>query len=93
MSAVITKELAQKISKKLEAREKNGKKHDIACIYYKGKQIASFGIRRGSNKDSGHDYVSEQLFITKREARLLGECPLSRDQWLEIIEKKGKLPT
>lgn len=88
----ITKELAQKIARKLKAQIHSKGRHDFASIYFKGKMIASFGIRRGSKKDSGHDYVPEQLFIKQKEALQLGRCPLSREEWLSIIRAKGKLP-
>lgn len=45
--ATITKELAIKIAKKLGAEIQNrGGAHDLAKVYYKGKLIAHFGIRR-----------------------------------------------
>ena len=66
-----------------------GAKHDMAYVSYKGIEIASFGIRRGSSKDQGHDHVSKALHVGPRDARLLAQCPLSRKGWLEILEKKG----
>ena len=90
--AVITKELAERIVRKLKARIITGKKaHDIAQVYNDGKLVAWFGIRRSSNKDKGHDHIPEQIFLRPREAKLLGECPLSREEWLKILAGKGLL--
>ena len=53
----ITKGDATQIAKKLKARiYKSGKAHDLACIEYEGKEIASFGIRRGSGEHLGHGH-------------------------------------
>jgi hypothetical protein len=91
--AIITKELALKIAQKLKAKvvKRDNKAHDIAFIYYKDKIVAHFGIRRGSSKNLGHDHVPEQIFLRPSEAKLLGQCPLSREDWLETISKKGKI--
>jgi len=88
--AYITKELALKIAKKLNARIRHTTKaHDIAEIFHQGRLIATFGIRRGSNKNLGHDHIPQQIFIGARDARLLGQCPMSKEQWLQIVTDKG----
>lgn len=90
--AIITKELAQRIVRKLKAEvHKRGKAHDIAVVYHEGKMVANFGIRRGSNRNLPHDHIPEVIFLRPNEARLLAQCPLSREQWIKIISKKGKL--
>ena len=90
--AVITKELALKIVKKLKAKVvKRAKPHDIALIEHEGRIIAQFGIRRGSKKNSGHDHIPEQIFLRSRQAKELGQCPLSREDWIKIITEKGKV--
>jgi len=89
--AVITKELALKIAKKLGARIDEGhtKAHDLALVYHEDRLIAHFGIRRGSSKDLPHDHIPSALYIRTREARLLGQCPLSRDEWIKILTRKN----
>jgi len=87
----ISKELAEKIAKKLKAKKRTGTAHDLALIYHKGKLVANFGIRRGSRKDAGHDYIPAAIFLGARDARLLGECTLSRDDWITVMAEKGKL--
>ena len=90
--AAITKELALKIAKKLKAKViKTKRAHDIATVFHKGKMVAHFGIRRDSKKDSGHDYIPGQIFVRTRQAKLLGECPMLRDEWIRIITEKGKV--
>ncbi len=54
MARIITKELAQKIAKKLGAEVvTETSAHDIAYVYEGGRLIASFGIRRGQRKTKG----------------------------------------
>lgn len=90
---VITKELAERIAKKLEAQVvRRGKRpHDLAQVFHKGKIVAFFGIRRSSKKDKGHDHIPSDIYVSPRQAKLLGQCPLSREEWLVIMAEKGKL--
>lgn len=87
---IITKELALKIAKKLEATlEKTRGPHDIWVVRHNGKMVASFGIRRGSNKQSGHDYIPGEIYVGPHEALLLAQCPMSRQQWVDRLTEKG----
>lgn len=89
--AIITKELAIKIVKKLKADVVTRRKaHDIALVYHEGKMVADFGIRRGSNKELAHDHIPEDIFLRPSETRLLAQCPMSREDWVKIITEKGK---
>ncbi len=71
MSRIITKELAEKIAKKLKARLslRPNKAHDIFEVYESGRLITFFGIRRGSEKDKGHDHIPHDLHVGPRDAR------------------------
>jgi len=90
--AAITKELAIKIAKKLGAEiQKREGAHDLAKVHHKGKLIAHFGIRRGSRKDLGHDHIPEAIHIRTGQAKLLGLCPMLKDDWIKIMSEKGKL--
>ena len=90
--SVITKDLALAIVKKLKAQIVTGRKaHDIALVRHEGKLIATFGIRRGSKKDQGHDHIPSAIFVRTGQAKLLGECPMSRDEWLEVLRSKSKI--
>jgi hypothetical protein len=88
---IITKEHALKIVKKLEAQIslRANKPHDIAMVFHNGQCVAMFGIRRGSEKDLGHDHISRDLHLGPHKARLLAQCPLTRDQWIQIMTEKG----
>ena len=90
MSRIINRELADRICKKLGAVvSTRTKAHNIAEVYEGGRLIVSFGVRRGSEKDKGHDHISRDLHLGPHKARLLAQCPLSRDQWIEIMRAKG----
>ena len=89
--AVITKELALAIARKLgaEIAERGNKPHDIAKIYHSGRLVAHFGIRRGSRKNMGHDHVPAQIHVSPHDARLLGQCPMTREEWVEKLNRRG----
>jgi hypothetical protein len=89
--SIITKELAENIAEKLQAQinEKKNRPHDLAQVYHAGKLITSFGIRHGSKKESGHDHIPHDLHVSPHDARLLGQCPMSRDEWIDKLRKKG----
>jgi len=91
--AVITKQLALAIAAKLKASitSRPDKPHDMACVYHEGRLVAQFGIRRGSEKELGHDHVPSQIYLGPHKARLLGQCPMSRDEWVSILKGKGLL--
>ena len=88
---IITKQLAIRIAKKLNAViDTKSRNHDKACVYENDILIAHFGIRRGS-KNPGHDHVPGCLYITTSQAKLLGQCPMSRADWLEVMRLKKML--
>ncbi len=71
----LTKDHAKSIAKKLGATIDTGKKaHDIACVYHKGVLIASFGIRRGSDRNLGHGHIPKDLHLSPRQPFA---CPMS----------------
>lgn len=82
---------ARQIAEKLEAEIKRKEKHDWVVIRWQGAVIAQYGIRR-SSKAVGHDYIPRQIFVSAHQALELARCPLSRDQYFEIVKAQGKLP-
>ena len=93
MARIINKEKAIRIADKLKAETKKGRQgHQVASIYHEGKLVAYFGIRHGSDKEQGHDHISRDLHVGPRDARLLAQCPLSREGWLDILRQKGQIP-
>ena len=94
MRRIITKEHAIQIAKKLEAelRPRKRKAHDLYAVYHEGRRVAQFGIRRGSEKDKGHDHIPGQIFITPHNALRLAQCPMARKEWLEVLRNRGMIP-
>ena len=90
MARIITKELAIKIAKKLKAEViTESTAHDMAYVHHEGRLVASFGIRRAANKDKGHDHVPQAIHLGPHQARLLGQCPMSRNEWIRLMIDKG----
>ena len=92
MGRIITKELAIKIAQKLGAVMTKKGAHKIAAIYHDGILVASFGIRHGSEKDKGHDHIPGEIFVGPGFAKLLGQCPKSRQDWVRELQDKGIIP-
>jgi len=94
MATIITKELALKIAEKLQAdrHPKKNRPHDLYVIYHEGSRVAQFGVRRSSKKDEGHDHISAQIFLSPNKAKLLGQCPMSRGDWVAEMIAKGVVP-
>ena len=88
---IITKQLAEAIAQKLEAkiRVRKKKAHDMADVYHEGRFVTTFGIRRGSRRNLGHDHVPNQIHLGPHDTRLLGQRPISRDEWVNRMTEKG----
>jgi hypothetical protein len=92
---VITKELAVKIAGKLKAKKissRKGAAHDLYDVEYQGILVAQFHIRHGSDRDQGHDFIPDQIHLRPNQAKRLGQCPLSLEQYYTILREKGLLP-
>src|SRR5436190_24377264 len=94
MARIITKELALKIIKKLGATDVTARNspHDLYEVVHRGVVVAHISIRRGSDRDQGHDHLKDDLHIGPHKARLLGQCPLSREEYIRILQEKGLAP-
>jgi hypothetical protein len=86
--ANITKELAIKIRDKLDGREMTTKNavHDIYGVFHENRLVATFGIRRGSKKDAGHDHIPRSLNVPAGFAKQLGVCTRSREDYLRLLQ-------
>ena len=94
MARIITKQHALAIVEKLKASLATNKKnrpHDLYRVYENDELIANFSIRRGSEKDKGHDHVPKQLLVSPRDARDLAQCPMSREDWIEKLKTKKQI--
>ena len=74
------------------AIKSSSKAHDLYVVEEYGIQIAILSIRRSSSMEIGHDYLKNDLYISPRQAKDLGQCPLSRDEYIAIMREKGILP-
>jgi hypothetical protein len=83
----VTKDLALKIVKKLKAVDESlpGDAHDTYGVYHNQVRVSSFGVRRSSQKDIGHDHIPLELRVGPNFAKQLGQCPKSREDYLRKI--------
>jgi hypothetical protein len=91
---IITKQHALDIAEKLKAVLQTSKKqrpHDLYGVFEEGVLVAAFGIRRGSNKEAGHDHLPKQLFVGPKDAKDLAQCPMSREQYIQKLKQRGKI--
>jgi hypothetical protein len=86
---MLTKDHAEKIASKLKARIHAGSKHEIAVLEYEAKMIARFGIRRGSRKDQGHDFIPGRIHLNRHDTLSLAQCTISYDDWIQRMKDKG----
>jgi hypothetical protein len=93
MARIITKEIAVQIARKLGAVKdsKKGRPHDMYTFSYLGVVIARFGIRHGSAKDQGHDFISKQIFLSPRDAKLFGQCDHSLEWYIAKLKEEGQI--
>lgn len=91
MARIITKALAEVIVKKLEGvlQPSRSARHDIFHVYHNGLLVASLSIRRGSDRDQGHDYFPRDLHVGPHFAREIGQCSRDRGHWLAELKDKG----
>ena len=87
----LTSKEAEQIAAKLNAEVKEGRGHTRVLVRWQGRLVASYGIRRGS-RETSHDYIPRQIFLSFRQTLDLARCPLTRDQYFEILRSSGKLP-
>ncbi|HVA45877.1 MAG TPA: hypothetical protein VNH11_05765 [Pirellulales bacterium] len=104
----LTKDDAQRIATKLgnppldpnkqclqlEVRQKGP--HDIVSIRYRNVLVGRFGIQRGSNRNARHNYIPEQIHLTRQQGAEFASCEMSIDQYIDIIlrdeEIQSRLP-
>jgi hypothetical protein len=90
--ATITKQHARKLVRKLEAVVVTGQKaHDYAHVYRGDEVIATFGIRRGSKQNLPHPHIAEALHINRHDTLRLANCPLSREEWIQMLLDGGHI--
>ena len=86
----VTREHADKIVKKLGASVDTGHAaHDIATVYYAGVAVVSFGIRRSSNKSTGHGHLMPDLGLNAFQVLRLANCPMTYEEWVQRMKERG----
>jgi len=93
MPAQITKQLALKIAKKLRATKDatRSRAHDLMVVEHNGREVVSFGIRRGSRREAGHDHIPGDLRVPMHFAKLLAQCPRSRQDYIDLLIQQGHI--
>ncbi len=87
---IITRAHADMLVGKLHAEIRSGRKaHDLAVVYHDNVRVASFGIRRGSSKSSGHDHIPHLLHLSPHNCLLLAICDMTVDEWIERLRGLG----
>ncbi len=66
------------------ARVEQGSKHALVKIWYGQIWIGQYGIRRGS-KPQRHNYIADQIYLTRTQAYRLAKCPFSVDDYIEAL--------
>lgn len=69
---------------------KEGRSHAIVKLWFADRHIGQFGIQRSSSSKR-HNYVAEQLHLSRLDAYRLAKCPLDVDGYLAILEEKGQV--
>lgn len=93
MARQVTKQLAIVILDKLHATlVKSGKAHDEYRVEHGGRVIAMTSLRRGSEKDLGHDHMPRDLHISPNQAKKLGQCPWKHEDFIRCLQDKGIIP-
>jgi hypothetical protein len=85
---VINQGDAEAIAEKLDCRFVEAKAHRRAEVFEGGRLIARFGIRRAS-REKGHNYIPRELHITQQQCWDLRRCPLSREDYINLLREKG----
>jgi hypothetical protein len=69
---------------------KEGRCHRIVKVWYGDRHIGQYGIQRASAYKR-HNYVAEQLHLSRKQAYDLAKCPLTVDGYITILEQKREI--
>lgn len=96
MASIKSHKVASSLKKKGFLEQSWRKGHTFYHFMYLGKEYPiETHMSRGSHGEEIHDKLikamAEQLFLTRKEFEDLVECPLSKEMYVEILKKQGKL--
>ena len=92
-------EIAQKLARDVPTQPgrqrfrveiKDGRRHPIVKVWYGEHRIGQYGLQR-SSRSKRHNYVAEQLHLSRLDAYNLAKCPLDVDGYITILEGKGEI--
>jgi hypothetical protein len=87
---LFTQEDAEAIADKLDCTPYEGRSHKYFRLFVDDMLITKFGVRRAS-KEKGHGHLPRDLHITQKQCKDLSQCPLSKDEYLQILRDKKLL--
>ena len=87
---MFTQDDAEAIAKKLECTPDERKGHKYYELFVQGRLVTRFGVRRAS-REKGHGHLPHDLHITQKQCRDLSDCPLRREEYLQILRDKNLL--
>ena len=94
MSAIDPKKTYQNLKKKGFSDSTNkSKDHKYIELKYKGKHILHTKISHG-NKEIGNSLIRAMSFqckLNKSEFLDLAKCPMSKEEYIDILDKNGYL--
>ena len=89
---MFTQEDAEAIAKKLDCASYEGRAHKYYELFINDRLITRFGVRRAS-REKGHWHLPRELHLTQKQCRDLSVCPLTKEEYLELLKEKGLLPS
>ena len=88
---MLTAQDGLKIARKLGAEVAEGRNHTRVLVVIDNVVIGRYGVSR-SSRETNHDYIAKQIGrISARQAMQLSRCPLSKEEYVKIIQHKGLL--
>jgi hypothetical protein len=86
---MLTADDGRAIAKKLGATvEDDAKKHEKVSVWFHGRMVARYGIRRASREKS-HNYISRELHISQSQTKELAACRITSEAYFQMILDGG----
>jgi hypothetical protein len=85
IAAKLARDTPQKPNRqKFQVTTKSGRDHDLVFVRYGKVFIGRYGIQRGS-KQQRHNYVAQQLHLSRTQGYNLAKCPFSVDDFIDEL--------
>ena len=76
------------IANKLGAQASQRRRHEQWLVKHNGRTVARISVRRAS-QEVGHDFIPENLHITRPQTRKLIECSLNKESYFSLLAQAG----